>query len=463
MKAPLFYSKSFLAAVAVCSAVVLIPLALATPVYIQTLPVSFSSTLSTIYGFKIGDDGVGYAIGAGNTRIESLNANGNSVTFFSPSPNLATATDRDFVLSGSTIYMAYTNGALSRVVKRQIDPGLFTVTHVATGSVTTGVMHIAMSPTGSLYVSRANKLFFMDRTTMTHSTSTTMTATPTTMVAVSDRAIYYVSSAGVLRFIDPTIGTGSDVQLATGIGTPLDIALDSHGKLYVATTSNNVKKFSTGGTLILTYAPIGGEAFGTIQAMTIHNNIMYVINSSRVIKTYDMGFEKPENVTATPSGHNITIDWTNTAVDASYVSTVIRRSTTGYPSFTGGTLVANTTDATYTDTNLASGPYYYYSVFNIYAGDARSEAATTSSGVEGDSDVCSPYAHFTFDTDTPLAEDVTGNDFTACKYRIYEYAQLHIQSHCVTSTHIVSTGPNGLHYLCVDQDNCHWQRQLSLD
>lgn len=118
----------------------------------------------------------------------------------------------------------------------------------------------------------------------------------------------------------------------------------------------------------------------------------------------------PTNVEAASSATSLTLTWTNPA-DVDFHSITIRRGTSGYPSsVTAGTAVAsNLTGTTYTDTGLAGGARYYYSLFARNTGGEYGPAGTVTEIVGRNA--CLLEAYWKFDASPSAPADATGNGY----------------------------------------------------
>lgn len=406
-------SASLCVVFALCVALVAAPLALATPSYVSTYSAVVTGSISTPVALSIDGSGTGYVLGSSQSTMASLSADGTSTTALSFNRFLNGA-PTDLVGSGNTLY---TSNVGTHVYKFVVSGS--SATAVASGSSLSFNFNtsITMARDGTLYANKSTSLYTLSRADLNTLNTQTLSATPYRIrVNASGTLLYYISTAGTVRKVtlsNGVIGTDTSIASISSFVSTQGIALDAGGNVYVAHNGSTVRKYSSGGTLIWTYAPSGAAAFGTIRAMNISGDTMYIINASRLVKAYSITREAPSGVRATPSDDDVLVSWDAVSVPG-YVSTTIRRSTVAAPSTvnSGSLVAADVTGTSYLDTDLGRGPYYYYGVFHKYAGDLYSEAGTAATGVEGDANVCAPYAYWPFDAlGSPLAEDASGNGF----------------------------------------------------
>jgi len=104
----------------------------------------------------------------------------------------------------------------------------------------------------------------------------------------------------------------------------------------------------------------------------------------------------PSSATASATGSSVTINWTNPSTD--YDHTVVVVSTTGYassPTVIGSTQVFNGPGTSFTDTIVADGSTYYYTVFTVDAAGNISASGANASVVSSDFTAPSAPASFT--------------------------------------------------------------------
>lgn len=419
MEKRLFFDlRLYVAAATVCAAVVLPFRAFATPDLLSVADATFPSAVGSPFWLSVSDTGVAYLIGNSNSTAASLSADGTVATTLTFVPTIVSASGRNFVASGTTLYIAYSAGINSRVVKRSIDGT--NIVQVATGSVTTGSMNISMSAQGLLYLGKSSAIYVLNRADMsTIETQSVGTQVARTLPDSARSALYYISTSGNLRKLALSATGGviksSETSIASSLGNSLYLAgleLDSRGNVYVAMTNpDSVRKFSSGGTLLWSFTPDYD-----MTGMAIRDDVLYVVDDEFTMRTYDIAIETPSNFAASADGRDVTLSWD--APTSPYGSTIIRRGTTGYPSsVTDGTAVASgVTDTSYVDEGLASGTTYYYSAFHVFDGDGTSAASHAVVDIAGESEMCSPLAHWTFDALSPLAEDATGNGYDGAAY-----------------------------------------------
>ncbi len=121
-----------------------------------------------------------------------------------------------------------------------------------------------------------------------------------------------------------------------------------------------------------------GVYYYSIFAADSQNNYSTAGTATAEIDT--TGPATPNTFTATANGSTINLSWLN-PVDSDFVSSIIRRSITNFPtSTTDGSLVTNTASTSYSDQSLTDGTYYY-SIFALDANGNFSISTTSSATV----------------------------------------------------------------------------------
>jgi len=109
----------------------------------------------------------------------------------------------------------------------------------------------------------------------------------------------------------------------------------------------------------------------------------------------------PTSATASATGNSVSINWTNPSTD--YDHTIVVVSTTGFvssPTVAGANQVFNSPGTSFTDTIVADGSTYYYTVFTVDAAGNISASGANASVVSSDLTAPSAPASFTASAQT---------------------------------------------------------------
>ncbi|MDB4978125.1 MAG: LamG domain protein jellyroll fold domain protein [Candidatus Peribacteria bacterium] len=457
--------------------ILLLPMvAFASANYVSTFAATASSLISTPRGIKVINTGEVYVLGTSTARLASFSADGTSATTITYGTSLP-GTPISFVATGSTVYVT-TSG--TRVVKHAVSGAGTTQSATATLPTSSSTTDIAFQPNGNLFVTKNTTLYFMNTDLQVTATGS-LAAAANRIGADNAGNLYYLnSSAGTIRKVT---FSGSTIASDTVIVT-FGVSISSHKALYVspggdmyfadATGTPYISKYSSSGTLQWTYVSQSGDGIlSSLSSMTVDaNGTIYVVNSSRQVKTYSQ-VGTVTGLATSVAGNAVTLTWTN-PVDSDFSSVTIRRSTsaTSYAGISSGTLVtSNVTGTSFTDTGLAEG-FYTYSVFSRntsgrYSGGAHATALVSSTSLVA---VRSPLMYWALnETGATLATDASGNGYNGSLYTAAPHLSADIPADIgITNSHsfnFVRTGSQALTVTRPVQDDftlCAWFKTTSV-
>jgi len=191
---------------------------------------------------------------------------------------------------------------------------------------------------------------------------------PSTVPAVTTGSVTQVTSNQALL-----AGTLTSTGGSTPVTTYVKYGITSS---YGLGTTTSQSMYSTG--------TFSGYT-GVLQAGTIYHCAAYAVNgigdntgSDQIFLTLPEG---PTGFTVTPGNTNNTLNWT---IGTGATSTLIRYSTTGFPSSTSdGTQLTISTGNSYIHTGLTNGQIYYYSMWSYTSVGGLSQYSTFTQQVAG--------------------------------------------------------------------------------
>ncbi len=339
--------------------------ALATAPLHSTLSATASSlTASTIKKLRVAPDGTIYVVGLSTTGFVSISSDGSTAQTINYSVALPAQVATDFVTDGTSIFLATTAGSNGRLARFDISGTTASSVNALTVS---GTGSIAFTPDGNILSTRSTGVKVYD-TSLSQLSSTNVSQSVARTAMDGNGILYYLGSGSIGSLVKSTdLTSATETTLVTALGNTASansLYVTPDGSVAYVVYNTSIRKYllgSSSATLLWTLSYASNLAGMDINA----SGTIFTVDTSGTVKRYSP-INSLTDLTATPSGASINLSWTTGVSDADFAGVTIRRSTSAYPtSPTDG--VAVTSDlvgSSYSDSGLAEGTTYYYTLFN---------------------------------------------------------------------------------------------------
>ncbi len=324
--------------------------------------VLWSASISSLAGFDVSTT---------TGRITTINTSG-TVSRYDP---INSVTSVSTTASGTSVVLDWTSGVagsdFSGVTIRRSSAG-FPASATDGTAVTSSSMATSLTETGlaegAYYYS-----FFNQTSDGYFSQAATTTVTVDLPPDAPALSASVTGSTITLAWSSPSGVSGYVLRRST-VGFPATHVSDTA----VTTTAASI-------TGLVQASMVDGRYYYSVFAFDEGGNYSSAGTASVSVDT--VGPTAPTGFTATASGRDVTLAWTN-PVDADFSTVILRRSTAAFPaSTTDGDAVTSTAATRHVDAGLADGTYYY----SLFASDATGNlSSVATSTVTVDADVTPP-------------------------------------------------------------------------